>query len=66
MSTLNTHTDLKHKRQVKDTGSVPQDQFIYNFLKEHTVTASQLEAVTEIKQKNICRYKRILEFLSCN
>jgi len=34
---------------------------IFGYLKNHTATASMVEAATGVKQKNICRYKKDLE-----
>lgn len=34
---------------------------MYLYLQTHTATASMIEAALNIRQKNICRYKRRLE-----
>lgn len=36
-------------------------QIVFNFLQNHTATASMISEATGIKQKNICRYKRKLQ-----
>lgn len=65
---LNSPNAFQHKRQGQDTkqdtkeqGSKAQLQTIFQYLQDHTATASMVAAVTGIPQKNICRYKRDLE-----
>ncbi len=48
----NTYKDTSHHRQL---------QVLFNYLKNHTATASMVSEATGIYQKNICRFKRSLE-----
>lgn len=57
----NDQLNDRHKRQTKDKICKNQVQVFYEYLLINTVTASQVEAATGIKQKNVCRYKRVLE-----
>lgn len=50
-----------HKRQAQDKDFKSQLKTIFQYLKEHTATASMIEEATGVPQKNICRYKRELE-----
>jgi len=54
-------TNPRHKRQSKDTVFKKQEQVFYEYLLKNAVTASQAEAETGIKQKNLTRYKRKYE-----
>ncbi len=45
----------------KDSRSSNQLQTIFQYLQEHTATASMVANATGVPQKNICRYKRDLE-----
>jgi len=53
--TVNPH------EQSKDNSKKPQIQIVYSYLKEHIATASMVEDATGIKQKNITRFKRMLQ-----
>ncbi len=57
----NTNNNPLHKRQGKDTYFKSQRQTLFQYLQEHTATASMVAEATGIPQKNICRYKRDLE-----
>jgi hypothetical protein len=46
---------------MKYTGK--QQRTVFEYLKQHTATASMVEDATGIKQKSICRYKRYYEKL---
>ena len=61
MRTESKHNGPQHKRQNEDRTSTPQDQIFFDLLKEFTLTASQIEALTGIKQKNLCWYKRAFQ-----
>jgi hypothetical protein len=61
MNTRDNHIDPKYKRRIKDTDFSSQDKIIFDALKDTSLTASQIEILTGVKQKNICRYKRNLE-----
>lgn len=55
---------FQHKRQVKNTKEQSfktQLKNIFEYLQEHTATASMVADATGIPQKNITRYKRDLE-----
>lgn len=54
-------TDPLHKRQGKVTSHFTQLQTIFQYLEEHTATASMVSDATGVPQKCICRYKRDLE-----
>ena len=54
-------TNPQHKRQDKDSSHFTQLQTIFQYLKEHTATASMVTDATGVPQKCICRYKRDLE-----
>lgn len=45
----------------ESTKSNTQKKIIFDYLQNHTVTASMLAESTNIPHKNICRYKRQLE-----
>ncbi|RTY81881.1 hypothetical protein EKL99_11120 [Flavobacterium sp. ZB4P23] len=45
----------------KDTNPKNQEKTIFDFLQNHTATASMVSKATGIPQKCICRYKRDLE-----
>ncbi len=63
MSTINKHS-LNSSTKIclgKDSHFRSQKEIFFNFLKEHTSTASMVSKATGIPQKNICRYKRDLE-----
>jgi hypothetical protein len=49
------------KGQGKDTHFQNQLQTIFEYLQQHTATASMVSDATGVPQKNICRYKRDLE-----
>ena len=57
----NDPNSFRYKRWVQDTDSKNQLKTIFQYLQEHTATASMVSAATGIPQKNICRYKRDLE-----
>lgn len=57
-NSLNTLLD-----EGKGNENQTQIRIIYEYLLEHTATASMISDATEIKQKNICRRKRDLEKL---
>ena len=57
-STHTPHTLLTHN---KNNQSSTQLKTIFEYLKNNVATASMIEDVTGVKQKNICRYKRDLE-----
>ena len=57
----NHRPDNAIKRQNKYTLSTSQLKTIFNYLQEHTATASMTAEATGIPQKSICRYKRDLE-----
>lgn len=62
MRTRNTQSlDFNDLRQGKFTKRRTQLKTIFEFLKEHTATASMASNATGIPQKNITRYKRDLE-----
>ena len=49
------------KQQSKDTNPKNQEKTIFQYLQNHTATASMVSKATGIPQKCICRYKRDLE-----
>jgi len=57
----NTQHTPGSKKQNKDTHFRTQKQIVFQYLQEHTATASMVTEATKILQKNICRYKRDLE-----
>lgn len=60
----NNHSLISHLengRQGKYKTSKSQVKTIFQYLQEHTATASMVSFATDIPQKNICRYKRDLE-----
>ena len=57
----NINNNPLHKKQGKDTDFKSQRQTLFQYLQEHTATASMVSEATGIPQKNICRYKRDLE-----
>jgi len=62
MSTCYTNSpDLTALSQDKFKHFKTQKQTIFEYLKEHTATASMITEATGIPQKSICRYKRDLE-----
>jgi hypothetical protein len=62
MSTVNTQSlDFDRLKQGKDKQFQDQKKTIFEFLKQHTATASMVTKATGIPQKSICRYKRNLE-----
>lgn len=58
---LNSPKVFLHKGQGKDSDFKTQLKTIFQFLQEHTATASMVSVATGIPQKNICRFKRDLE-----
>jgi len=50
-----------NKPEAKSTKSDTQLKTIFQYLYNHTATASMVAAATGIPQKSICRYKRNLE-----
>lgn len=61
---LNSPKVFSHKGQGKDIKEQvfrTQLKTIFQYLQEHTATASMVSAATGIPQKNICRFKRDLE-----
>jgi hypothetical protein len=60
MSTTNTQS-LKNVSECKYKAYTTQLKTIFNYLKNHTATASMVTAATGIPQKCITRYKRDLE-----
>ena len=49
-----------------DYNTIPQEfqnqlEKFYNYLKDKELTATQVSVMLGIPQKNICRYKRVLE-----
>ena len=62
MSNKNTNSpDLTALSQDKFKIFSTQKQTIFEYLKEHTATASMITEATGIPQKSICRYKRDFE-----
>ncbi len=60
----NNHSLISHLengRQGKYKTSKTQVKTIFQYLQEHTATASMVSFATGIPQKNICRFKRDLE-----
>ena len=57
-NSLNKAFNWKH---YKDKAFTTQLKTIFQYLKDHTATASMVEDATGVPQKNICRYKRDLE-----
>jgi Ribonuclease G/E len=57
----NNQKNNPHKRQGKDTDFRSQLKTIFQYLQNHTATASMVTAATGVPQKNICRFKRDLE-----
>ena len=53
--------DLKVISQDKFKVFKTDKQTIFEYLKEHTATASMVTEATGVPQKSICRYKRDLE-----
>ena len=49
------------KDKGKDKNFEAQMKRVFQYLQEHTATASMISATTGIPQKNICRFKRDLE-----
>lgn len=58
---LSTPVNSSHKRQGENTQFKNQLKTIFQYLQEHTATASMVTDATGIPQKNICRFKRDLE-----
>lgn len=52
---------FQHKDSNKVKKAPSQLQTIFNYLKEHTATASMVADATGVPQKNICRYKADLQ-----
>ncbi len=52
-----------HKRQMQFKLFKVQKKVFFEYLKEHTATASMVTKATEIPQKNITRFKREYEKL---
>ena len=50
-----------HKRQNEGNTHSNQLQTIFQFLQDNIATASMIAQLTNVPQKNICRYKRDLE-----
>lgn len=50
-----------HNRHSKDSNTINQIQIFYNYLKDNVATATMATNATGVSQKNICRYKRMLE-----
>jgi len=50
-----------HKRQHEGKPHLNQLQTIFEFFQDNIATASMAAKVTNVPQKNICRYKRDLE-----
>ena len=62
MSTTNTQSlDFNGLEQGKVKQSQNQKKTIFEYLKQHTATASMVTEATGVPQKSICRYKRDLE-----
>ena len=62
MSTTNTQSlDFNGLEQGKVKQSQNQKKTIFEYLKQHTATASMVTEATGVPQKSICRYKRYLE-----
>ena len=59
----NTPNNLKsfEKGQGKDNHFKSQEKAIFQYLQEHTATASMVSKALDMPQKNICRAKRDLE-----
>jgi len=61
-NSLNTPVNaFQHQRQLQDKNLKAQIKIFFEYLQEHTATASMVSAATGIPQKNITRYKRDLE-----
>ncbi|RXG21249.1 hypothetical protein [Leeuwenhoekiella marinoflava] len=58
---MENHKNSPHKRQGKDKTHATQLKTIFQYLQNHSATASMITEATGIPQKNICRYKRDLE-----
>ena len=58
---MENNNNNPHKRQYEDTSFEAQTKIIFNYLNNHTATATMVAKATGIPQKNICRYKRTLE-----
>ena len=63
--TNNNVNPEEEKQQGKGTNKFTQLKTIFQYLKEHTATASMVAKATGVPQKNICRYKRDLEKGGC-
>jgi DNA-binding MarR family transcriptional regulator len=62
MSTSITHSPgFNSLRQDKDNLFIAQKKIVFDYLKRNTATASMVSEATGITQKNVTRYKRILE-----
>lgn len=62
MGTTNTQSlNSIGNEQGKDKHFQTQLKTIFEYLKEHTATASMVTEATGVPQKSICRYKRDLE-----
>lgn len=57
----NIQSTALYNRQNKGKEFQNELKTIFQYLKEHTATASMISEKTGIPQKNICRYKRDLE-----
>ena len=57
---MGTDSDIT-KTKISDKDFRTQLKTIFQYLQEHTATASMVSAVTGVPQKNITRYKRDLE-----
>jgi hypothetical protein len=61
-----THNPVKSLSNTNDKDKLKdlfrtQEQTIFQYLQNHTATASMVANATEVPQKSICRYKRNLE-----
>jgi len=62
MSNTNTQSlDFNSLEQGKVNQFQNQKKTIFQYLKQHTATASMVSEATGVPQKSICRYKRDLE-----
>jgi predicted transcriptional regulator len=61
MEETRKNLDFKTLEQGKSTKRDTHLKTIFEYLQNHTVTASMLAEATNIPQKSICRYKRDLE-----
>lgn len=57
----NTPHALDFNGNSRQGKKVNQRKIVFDYLKNHTATASMVEEATGIKQKNICRIKREYE-----